>query len=98
MLGPYYVQGNLPSTNLQILKPGPTPADPLTVAGTLQLSYASGWDHPTQGVAVRPTPGTPGAYDLVFNIGSQFDAQASVQSVGLTGLISATLDPIRCIW
>ena len=39
-----------------------------------------------------PTPGQPGFYDLVFNVGSQFDHQLSTDRVGLSGLATGTLD------
>ncbi len=44
------------------------------------------------GLGSRRTPGVPGSYDLIFNVGSEFDKQASQQKVGLSGLASASLD------
>ena len=56
---------------ISILRTGATPSDPLTLVGSLNFGFPSGWWHLTYASAVRPTPGQPGDYDLFFNIGSQ---------------------------
>jgi glucose/arabinose dehydrogenase len=43
------------------------------------------------GIATRPTAGKPGSYDLVFNVGSEYDHQLSTDPVALSGLIDGTL-------
>ena len=90
--GNYLVRGDSQAGTISILKPGATPADPLTNVGSLQFSFAAGWWHYSMGIATRPTPGSPGSYDLVFNVGSQSNADLPVNTVGLTGLTNATLD------
>ena len=85
-----YLSGS-PSQSISILKPGATPASPLTQAGVLQFNFGS-WEHSQMGIAARQTPNQPGFYDLVFNVGSQFDNHLSTDKVQLNGLTTATLD------
>jgi hypothetical protein len=91
--GSFYVDaetsGNTPS--IQFLKAGATPADPLAAAGSLQFGFAPNWEHDQMGIAVRPTPGTPGSYDVVFNVGSEYDHQTSTDPVSISGLIKGTV-------
>ncbi|MBL8221296.1 MAG: hypothetical protein JNL62_18830, partial [Bryobacterales bacterium] len=90
--GRYYLAGEFGARTIRMLAPGNTPSDPLTAVGELQFSYPSGWYHPTIGMAVRATSGTPGAYDLVFNVGSQFNAQPSVAKVAVNGFQMGPLE------
>ena len=59
------------SERISVLRAGATPAAPLTLAGSINFSFASGWWHTTYASAVRPAPGLPGEYDVFFNIGSE---------------------------
>lgn len=79
------ITGN--TNTLSILQPGATPNSPLTTVATLQMTYPSGWDHNSIGMATEPTPGSPGSYNLVLNVGSEFDnvATPSGDTVSLTG-------------
>jgi hypothetical protein len=84
----------MPSATLQtaitLLQPGATPTAPWTTAGSFNFDYGPNWEHNTIGMTARP--GTaPGTYDLVFNIGSEFNDQLSTDKVALTGLTQATL-------
>ena len=88
--GTYYSGSVTPTITL--LQPGATADAPLTSAGSLQFGFPANWEHNQPGIATRPTPGKPGSYDLVFNIGAQFDHEASVGTVQVSGLISGTLD------
>ncbi len=68
---------------LSVLRVGATPADALTLAGSINFAFPSPWEHTTYGLGVRPTPGRSGSYDVFFNIGSQFngikrDAQGNI--------------------
>jgi hypothetical protein len=83
--GPYYLVGEFGSRTIRMLSPGASPADPMTIVGDLQFTFPVDWYHPTLGMAVRATPGSPGSYDLVFNVGSQFNAQSSVDPVTVSG-------------
>jgi hypothetical protein len=61
------------SERISFLRIGQTLSDPLTLAGTLNFAFPSGWDHTTFASAIRPTPGQSGNFDVVFNIGSQYN-------------------------
>ncbi len=73
---------------LSILQPGATPNSPLTTVASLQMTYPSStWYHSTIGMASEPTPGAPGSYNLVLNVGSEFDnvPTPSTDTVALSG-------------
>lgn len=96
--GGYFIDANFGdyasnkvAPTITVLKPGATPSAPWTPAGSLDFAFAPGWEHDQPGIAVRPSPGKSGSYDLVFNIGSEFDHQLSTDPVQLSGLISGTL-------
>jgi glucose/arabinose dehydrogenase len=78
---------------LTILRQGLTPAAPLTTVGSVQFNYPAGWSHVTSGIAVRATPGSPGSTDVVFNVGSEFNAGAAPAGTTVTtsGLVTASL-------
>lgn len=84
--GKYYAVGEFGSNSITFLQPGATPSDSMTAVGSLQFSYPANWYHPTIGMAIRPTPGTPGSYDLVFNIGASANATHSSSLVTVSGL------------
>ncbi|MBL8178136.1 MAG: hypothetical protein JNK48_25905 [Bryobacterales bacterium] len=84
--GKYYAVGEFGARRITFLEPGAMPADAMTPVGSLQFSYPTGWAHPTIGMATRPTPGSPGSYDFVFNIGSQTNATHSTGTVTVSGL------------
>jgi len=90
--GGYYISANSASSTITLLKPGATPDAPFTNAGQLQFGFSADWEHLQMGIAVRPTPGQPGSFDLVFNVGSRFDAQASGIPASLSGLVSGNVD------
>jgi glucose/arabinose dehydrogenase len=77
---------------IAVLRMGPTPADPFTLVGRIDITYAAGgWLHPHSALAVRPTPGAAERYDLFFQIGSKVNfavttATASLATTGLGGL------------
>lgn len=87
-VGNFYIQGNYGAHSIVIL------GSNFMEAGRLTLDYGPDlWWHDTMGFVVRPTPGQSGFYDLVFNVGSQFDADASVLPVGLSNLMTGSLNP-----
>jgi glucose/arabinose dehydrogenase len=90
-IGNYYAVGNFGDHTITLLKPGATPSSPWTTAGTFSFNYPADSEHPTVGITARATPGSPGSYDLIFNVGSEFNNQLSTSPVGLTGLATATL-------
>ncbi|MFN7935796.1 MAG: hypothetical protein U0R19_20875 [Bryobacteraceae bacterium] len=90
--GKYYAVGEFGAKSITLLEPGATPSDGMTSVGALQFSYPADWYHPSIGMAVRPTPGSPGSYDLVFNIGASTNATHSSSRVTVSGLGLAPVD------
>ena len=90
------------SERISFLRMGSTPAAPLTLAGSLDIHFPDpSWEHTTFALAVRPTPGQPGNYDVFFNIGSQFngvvigsDGKVVLDSKGVP-TYQPTLDTVR---
>ncbi|MHC5541155.1 hypothetical protein ACYOEI_23275, partial [Singulisphaera rosea] len=58
---------------ITVLHTGATPADQLTLVGSLNFNFPANWEHTTYATAIRPTPGQSGDFDLFFNIGSQYN-------------------------
>ncbi len=77
--------GEFGTSSITALAPGTLSSDPLSAVGALQFQYPAGHAHPTAGLAVRPTPGSPGSVDLIFNIGSQFNDGLSIDPVVVGG-------------
>ncbi len=51
-----------------------TPSNPLSLVGSINFSFSNpDWEHTTYALAVRPTPGQPGSFDVFFNIGSEYN-------------------------
>ena len=84
-LGKYYVLGNYGDHAITLLQPGATPGSAMTAVASIQFNYPVNWEHDSIGMAARPTPGNPGFYDLVFNLGAEGNNTASTRQVGLTG-------------
>ncbi len=94
-VGNYYASGTDTSeigpgmgSSINLLQAGATSASPMSLVATLQLSYPTPWEHPSVGLAARPTPGVPGSYDLMINVGAQFDNVAT--PVGSTATLTGT--------
>jgi glucose/arabinose dehydrogenase len=81
-----YYAGEFGSSSIRALSPGTDPGDAVTSVGALQFSYPDGHLHPSQGIAVRKTPGVEGSVDLVFNVGSQYNNQLSTSPVTISGM------------
>jgi glucose/arabinose dehydrogenase len=58
------------SERISVLRAGSGPADPLTLVGSINFGFPSGWWHTTFANAVWPVPGQSGTYELFFNVGS----------------------------
>ena len=98
-VGNYYVVGNDGSLygatgnhSFTFLQPGSTTSSPMSAVASLNLVYASGWEHDNIGIAAEPTPGVPGSYDFIVNIGAYGDntATPSTDTVALSGTGFAT--------
>lgn len=81
------------SGGISVLRLGRTAADPLDFAGSLDLAFPRPWVHASVGTAVRTNPDDPETLDVVFNVGSRRNAEASGEVVGLGGLLAADLAP-----
>jgi hypothetical protein len=88
---------------ISFLHTGATPASPMTLAGSINFTFPPDWEHTTYALAVRPTPGQPGAYDIFFNVGSEHngittDAQGHIvpdpttETAAVGGLVAGTLN------
>src|SRR6267143_336656 len=77
---------------ISILRMGATPAHPFTFIGALTFAFPPNWEHTTYGLAVRPTPGGAGTWDLFFNVGSDGNNTQSAATGKLAGLTSGTLE------
>ena len=73
--GPYILatSSQSGSERISFLHIGATPADPLTLVGSLDFAFPLPWEHTTFASAVQPTPGQKGSYNVYFNIGSQYN-------------------------
>jgi len=105
MVGNYYAVGNDSSEigqggdhSITLLKPGATPGSPMTPVATLQLSYPIPWEHSNVGLAAEPTPGVPGSYNLIINVGAQYDnvatpagSQATLTGTGFSSIPATSL-------
>jgi hypothetical protein len=88
------VTGQGRSNPISFYRTGPTPSDPLTYLGQLNLNYPSGgWLHPHSALALREVSGTASQYELYFQLGSDTNFATTTKTVSLTGTLglSATL-------
>jgi hypothetical protein len=70
--GPYIIVTTETGT-ITFLHTGATPSSPLTNAGTINLAFPANWEHTTFALAAEPTPGVAGSYNVLFNVGSQYN-------------------------
>jgi glucose/arabinose dehydrogenase len=77
-------QGN--DNPISFYRTGPTPSDPLTNLGQLNLTYPSGgWLHPHSALALRMAPGEADQYELYFQLGSNSNFARTTRTVQLSG-------------
>src|SRR5437660_1254481 len=75
-----------------VLKMNNGPASPYTFVGTLNLSFPGIWEHKSYAMTTRPAPGAPaGTWELYFNVGSSANADQNTDTVGLSGLLTGTM-------
>jgi hypothetical protein len=80
------------SERINVLRAGATPADPLSLVGSINFSFLANWEHTTYELAVRPTPGgSAGDYDVFWNIGSFENDKATTATAAASGLLTGTL-------
>ena len=76
---------------ITVLRAGATPDAALTLEGSLNLTFPSGFGH--KSYALEVTEVSPGAYDLYFNIGAAGNATTTdpTNTVTLSGLTTGSL-------
>lgn len=83
--------GTHTGSQIIILQAGPGGA--LTQIGAMTFTYPpSGWWHDSHSMAMRAVAGQPNAYELVFNIGSEFNNTPTLNTVSVAGIANATLN------
>jgi glucose/arabinose dehydrogenase len=88
----FFVTSSFPgSERVSVLRAGATPADPLTLLGSVNFAFPAGWEHTTFELAVRPSPASPGDTDLFFNVGSPTNAGSTTDLIPLSGLLTGSL-------
>ncbi len=89
----FVATGAIGSPRIEVLRLGPTPADPLTALGSLDFTLPLPWSHLTLSLTARVRPGVPGELEVFFNLGSRADTVASTDLVAVSGLWAGSLAP-----
>ena len=76
---------------ISVLREGATPADPLSLVGSINFAFPAGWEHKSYTLDVRPTPAQSGLYDVFFNVGSKYNDTNSADTVALSGLLTGNV-------
>jgi glucose/arabinose dehydrogenase len=79
------------SEQIAVLRSGARPEDPLSLLGSINFGFPADWEHTTYELAVRPSPASPGDYDLFFNVGSPTNDTTSTTLIPLSGLLTGSL-------
>lgn len=80
-----FVTGQGAGKPIMVLRAGATPGDALTRGGAIHINYPAGsWEHSHSALAIRETPGSPGSFDLIFQLGSQFNFAPTTGSATLS--------------
>lgn len=79
--------------NIFVLRQGATLASPLSLEGSLSLTYPALWSHSAINLGVREAPGQPRVYELYFNLGSKENNVASSELIAVGGLVSGSAQP-----
>lgn len=74
---------------IYVFRRGDAWRDPLTLVGAIAFDFAGG-EHQSYALAVRPTPGEEGSYDLVFNLGAHGNTETGTVVVA-SGLMTAEM-------
>jgi glucose/arabinose dehydrogenase len=83
-------------STITVLRAGNSPAAPLSRVGSVTLTFPSGWEHHSYALAVAPSRGGLGGYDVYFNVGASANDTESTEAIGmssdgLAGLSSGAL-------
>jgi hypothetical protein len=80
------------SESISVLRAGATPADPLSLVGSIRFAFLPEWEHVSYASAVRENPDQPGDYDLIFNVGSRENFAPTTVQVPVSGLVDGVLN------
>ena len=80
------------SERISFLRQGKDPGTPYVLEGSMNFSFPDDWEHTIYALAVRQAPDDPDAHELFFNVGSSDNDSQSSATVGLSGLITGTLN------
>lgn len=81
----FFVTGQGPGHPIWVLRAGATPADSLSLVGSMTIQYpAGGWEHSHSTLGVRETPGQAGSCDLLFQLGSDENFSKTTRTAILT--------------
>ncbi len=86
-------QAGVGANQINFLQPGANPSAPYTNLGSINFTpsnVGSDFDFNST-LAVRPTPGQPGSYDLFFSVNSDTDHTQSTNYATLGGLLNGTV-------
>ena len=75
---------------ITIYRTGATVTVPWTEVGKILIGYDANWHHANSALAVRPTPGENGSYDLFFQLGSAENFAKTSRTLTLTSTIGIT--------
>ncbi len=67
-----------------VLRAGVLPSSPLILVGQIGIAYPSGRSHPHSALNVRKTSGYTNRYDLVFQLGAEFNFTQTTNSLAMT--------------
>lgn len=69
---------------ITVLRRGVLPSDALTLVGQLILNYPPARQHSATTLCARKTPGHTNHFDILFQLGAEFNFTATTNSIGLT--------------
>jgi glucose/arabinose dehydrogenase len=75
--------------NITVLKDGATPADPMSLVGQVQFAFPADAQHRTYSLAAQPIAN---GHNIYFNVGSALNDQATANPVGVSGLLSGSVN------
>lgn len=69
---------------ITVLRAGALPSDPLTLVGQMIINYPPSRPHPHSALGLRRTPGYTNRYDLLFQLGAEYNSVATTNVLVLT--------------
>lgn len=69
---------------ITVLRAGALPSDPLTLVGQITINYPPSRSHPHSALGLRQTPGYTNRYDLLFQLGAEYNFAATTNTLTLT--------------